>query len=525
MRINSNQPVLDCSTLQNNQTLEVDVVVIGTGAGGGISAQIFAEAGLKVLMIEEGSYQTTADFRMQESEAYPHLYQEVSNRKTNDKAITILQGRAVGGGTTVNWSSCFRIPTQTLAHWQQEYGWKLDETALAPSYKYVEDLLNIHPWHTHNPSNAVLVRGAKKLRWHYENISRNVRGCRSLGYCGLGCPVGAKQSTLVTSIPAALTHGAMLYSRLRAHRLIRKGDAIKELECHAMTENGSDITGIKVHVQARHFVLAAGGIGSPALLLRSRLPDPHSRVGKRTFLHVTAGTTALMPEKIKAYYGAPQSASSNEFLWRDGVSGEMGYKIETAPLHPVLAATVFGKFGQLHADVMENIPHAQPLIAIMRDGFHEQSPGGTVRINGDGSPVLDYPLNDYTWRAVRRAYASLLEIQFAAGAKEAAPLHSDAQWIGSWKQVDKAIKDLPMSAHRPKLFSAHVMGGCAMSDDPHSSVVGLDACHHHVSNLSIIDGSIFPTSVGANPSLPIYVMAAVLAKKLLPTLTSDKNKV
>jgi len=226
----------------------------------------------------------------------------------------------------------------------------------------------------------------------------------------------------------------------------------------------------------------------------------------------------LPSEKIEAYYGAPQTIHSNEFLWRDGVTGEMGYKIETSPLHPVLAATAFGQFGQIHTDVMQNISHAQPLIALMRDGFHEQSPGGTVRLNSDGSPLLDYALNDYYWRAIRHAYASMLEIQFAAGAIEAAPLHSEMQWIRSWKHVRNVLEYLPMSAHRPKLFSAHVMGGCAMSSDPLSSVVALDGRHHHVVNLSIIDGSIFPSSVGANPSLPIYAMAVKLARELLTTL-------
>jgi choline dehydrogenase-like flavoprotein len=113
---------------------------------------------------------------------------------------------------------------------------------------------------------------------------------------------------------------------------------------------------------------------------------------------------------------------------------------------------------------------------------------------------------------------SLLEIQFVAGAIEAAPLHSDAQWISSWKDVRKAIDNLPMSALRPKLFSAHVMGGCAMSNEADTGVVDLDGLHYHISNLSIIDGSIFPTSIGANPSLAIYAMAAKLANSLLPSL-------
>lgn len=518
MSKNNQASVIDCSMLQQKGTVETDVVVIGTGAGGGIAAQLLAEAGYQVAMIEEGPYRTTADFHMQEADAYPDLYQEVANRKTRNKAITILQGRAVGGGTTVNWTSCFHIPSQTLQHWRQHYGWALDDTVLAPSYEYAERLLNITPWPTHNPSNSAFARGANKLGWHHETIARNVRGCRNLGYCGVGCPLGAKQSTLVTCIPAALKQGASLYSRLRAQRLITIGDRVTEVECDALNARGSDATGIKLRIRARHVVLAAGGIGSPALLLRSLIPDPQRRVGKRTFLHVTAASIALMPEKVEAFYGAPQTVHSNEFLWRDGVGGEMGYKIEAAPLHPALAATVFGTFGKAHAEVMEKIPYIQPLIALLRDGFSEQSPGGTVRLRDDGSAVLDYTLNEYYWRAIRRAYASMLEIQFAAGATRAMPMHSDANWYGSWDQARQGIAGLTMAEQRLKLFSAHVMGGCTMGADPANSVVGLDGRHHHLSNLSIIDGSIFPTSIGANPSLPIYAMAARLADRLVEHL-------
>jgi len=512
------QSTIDCSTLKQDHIVEADVLVIGTGAGGGISAQIFAEAGLNVVMVEEGPYQSSTDFKMQESDAYPNLYHEVANRKTKDKAITVLQGRAVGGGTTVNWTSCFRIPSNTLAHWREVYGWSLNSATLRSSYDYAESLLNIKPWPIHNPSNSAFLTGVKKLNWHHEVISRNVKACRNLGYCGLGCPVDAKQSTLTTCIPVALNKGAKLYSRLRADKLINQGDTIKEVECHAMNSMGSDTTGIQVRIRARHIVLAAGGIGTPALLLRSELPDPHERIGKRTFLHVTAGSAARMPKKMEAYYGAPQTITSNEFLWRDGIAGKLGYKIEAAPLQPALAATVFSAFGQEHADVMAEISYAQPLIALMRDGFNDESVGGTVKLNDDGSPVLDYPLNDYLWDGIRHAYASMMEIQFAAGAKEVLPSHIDAHWYRSWKEAKKDIQHLSLAPNRAKLFSAHTMGGCAMGSDIKNSVVDLEGNYHHLSNLSIIDGSIFPTSVGANPSLPIYAMATLLANKLTEAL-------
>jgi choline dehydrogenase-like flavoprotein len=509
---------IDCSRLQQDRIIEADVAIVGTGAGGGITARALSQAGLKVVMIEEGPYKTTNDFTMKEADAYPELYYEVASRKTADKAITILQGRAVGGGTTVNWTSCFRIPGRTLTHWQQQYGWRHNSETLAPWYRQVESLFNIHPWPVHNVSNTALSRGTDKLGWHNEVIARNVRGCRNLGYCGMGCPIGAKQSTLLTCIPDAMKHGAILLTRLRAHRLVQKGERIEEVECHALTDIGPDETGVKVRVRARHVVLAAGGIGTPALLLRSKLPDPNELVGKRTFLHITVGTFALMRERVDPYHGAPQTVTSNEFLWRDGVGGEMGYKIEAAPLQPGLAAIALSPFGVRHADLMARLPYLQPLIAILRDGFHEDSQGGSVSLNSDGSPVIDYPMNDYLWRGVRHAYQSLMQIQFAAGAQRVGAAHSDSAWYDSWSKARDAILKLPMKPHHPRLFSAHVMGGCAMGADPTRSVVDLEGNHRYLSNLSVIDGSIFPSSIGVNPSLPIYAMAAWQAAKLAASL-------
>jgi choline dehydrogenase-like flavoprotein len=102
--------VIDASALVADRTLEADVAIVGSGAGGGIAAEILAKAGLKVAIVEEGPLKTSSDFKMREADAYPQLYQESAARKTKDKAINILQGRCVGGSTTVNWTSSFRTP-------------------------------------------------------------------------------------------------------------------------------------------------------------------------------------------------------------------------------------------------------------------------------------------------------------------------------------------------------------------------------------------------------------------------------
>ncbi|MEO5672062.1 MAG: GMC family oxidoreductase N-terminal domain-containing protein, partial [Ramlibacter sp.] len=98
-----------------------DVAIVGSGAGAGISAEILARAGLKVVIVEEGPLKSSTDFHQEEAAAYPSLYQESAARKTADKAINILQGRCVGGSTTVNWTSSFRTPVPTLNYWREHF--------------------------------------------------------------------------------------------------------------------------------------------------------------------------------------------------------------------------------------------------------------------------------------------------------------------------------------------------------------------------------------------------------------------
>ncbi|HYF16371.1 MAG TPA: GMC family oxidoreductase N-terminal domain-containing protein, partial [Ramlibacter sp.] len=142
-----------------------DVAIVGSGAGAGITAELLTKAGLDVVIIEEGPLKTSSDFRQQEAEAYPSLYQESAARKTADKAINILQGRCVGGSTTVNWTSSFRTPQATLDYWRANFGLdNFGNDALAPYFEQAERRLNIGPWLTApNENNDLLRRGAARL--------------------------------------------------------------------------------------------------------------------------------------------------------------------------------------------------------------------------------------------------------------------------------------------------------------------------------------------------------------------------
>jgi choline dehydrogenase-like flavoprotein len=501
--------------------ISCDVAIVGTGAGAGITAELLTAAGLSVVLIEEGPLKSSADFRQREADAYPTLYQESANRKTADKGVSILQGRCVGGSTTVNWTSSFRTPKSTLAYWREHFGLvDMTEEAMAPWFRQAEERLNIGPWLVEpNANNQKLKIGAERIGIAAAEIRRNVKGCWNLGSCGMGCPTNAKQSMLVTTIPAALDRGATLLVQTRAQSLELADGRVQALRCIPVAVNNSVLSGAGTRVVAKHFVIAGGAINSPALLMRSKLPDPHGRLGQRTFLHPVTLCTAVFEERIDGWNGAPQTLYTDHFQEIAPVDGPIGYKLEAPPLHPVIAALTMAGFGDNLEKALKAFPHTQALLALLRDGFHAESPGGQVKLLSDSTPVLDYKLTPFVMDGARRALLSMAEIQFAAGARSVTPAHEHAVPYRNWTEARAAINQLSLDPQLLMMKSAHVMGGCAMAATPEQGVVRPDGKHWQVANLSVHDGSLFPTSIGANPQLSVYGLANRLATHLAKELS------
>ncbi len=513
------------STLDKDLTLEADVVIVGTGAGGGMTAEILTQAGLKVVMLEKGGYHTAKTFSQNEAEAFPMLYMDAGAQRTKDKGMVVLQGRTVGGGTTVNWTTSFRTPDFTLKFWEDQYGVKsFNSAAMAPHFEAVEQRLNMHTWleQPPNANNSLLGLGCEKLGFKSAIIRRNVKGCANSGLCGVGCPVNAKQGMLVTTIPSALDQGAILVYCAEATQILHDGKRAMGVEALAMDALGQTPTGKKIRVNAKHVVVAAGAIRSPALLMRSKVPDPSGKTGKRTFLHPVAVTMAHMPEAVNAFHGAPHSVYSDHYMLHEGkVNGtaRMGYKLEAMPVTPLFLASLVDKnFGPASAAVMKALPHWHAIDALHRDGFNDHEACGTVEISGDTGVALDYPITDFVKKSLTDATVELAEIQFAAGAQHVMPMHMEATPLKSLAEVRTWTQKASMEPLRLLGGSAHVMGGCQMGTSASNSVVNEWGRHHTLENLSVMDGSVFPTSIGLNPQLSIYAAAHKNASALAKTL-------
>ncbi|MDX1282525.1 GMC family oxidoreductase [Shewanella colwelliana] len=511
---------IDASQVTQAQTLEADVVIVGSGAGGGVAAEILSEAGLSVIIIEGGPLKSSESFNMEERRAYPNLYQQAASMKTKDKAIGIFQGRAVGGSTTVNWTTSIRTPQNALEYWAKEKSITgLSAESLKPWFEKMEQRLNISEWaYEPNRNNLALRQGCEALGWDFTVIKRNVAGCWNSGYCGMGCPVNAKQSMLLTTIPAALNRGATLVSRAKVSQIEHTNDKVYGLKAQALSESLKP-TGVELLFKAKHYILSAGAIHTPTLMMRSKLPDPYHILGKRTFLHPTLLSGAMFNDPINGHAGAPQSIYSDQFVWQDGAEGELGYKLEVPPVHPILIASKTLGYGQSHAELMAKFNQLQVTIALVRDGYHPDSQGGQVRLTDSGFS-LDYPLTDAFWHAARRAFASMAELQFAAGAKQVLPISEGMPYLSSWTEAKKAIAEMDLAPLKTVVASAHVMGGCPMGEDTKTAMVDSEGSSHYFDNLSVMDGSLFPTSLGANPQLSIYGITAKNASLLAQRLTA-----
>ncbi len=494
------------SDLRRDVEEKPDVCIVGSGAGGAVLAARLAAKGARVVVLEEGGHFTRAQFDMEEATAYPRLYQEKGQRATADLAISILQGRALGGTTVVAWTTSFRTPERVLTHWGQAHGVEgLDAAALAPHFAAVEERLGIAEWPLEriNANNRVLWEGAGKLGIAREQLRRNVRGCEDLGYCGMGCPIDARQSMDLTYVPDALSHGTRFYVNAKAVKIERQGRHVSAVQAQVRDPATDRPNGRRIVVHPKLLVLSGGAINDPELLLRSEI-DANGRVGRRTFLHPVAASIGLFRQRIEGWSGAPQSVGSHHFA--DRGPGKVGFFVEAAPVHPMLAATSFGGFGALHEEVMARLPHVSALIALTIDGFLPGESGGTVTLRGDGRVRVDYPIRPEIWEALREGSKAMARIQLAAGAEAVYSLHEEPVVMRSEADVAK-LDDAPWAPARVALFTAHQMGGCAMGRDPEKSVVDSTLRHHRLENLYVVDGSVFPTSLGVNPQETIFAIA------------------
>lgn len=487
------EQVVDGRTLSNGETLECDVVVVGTGAGGAPVAKELADKGFAVLLVEEGEHHTRADFNGRAQQMMGKLYRD--NGATiawGNTGIPIPIGRGVGGTTTVNSGTCFRAPESTLRDWRDKLdvpGLTADD--LAPHYESVERVLQVAPATkaVAGGPGRVIARGCDALGYSHGPLLRNAPDCDGQGLCCFGCPTDAKRSTNVSYVPLALQRGAQLVTSLKIDRVIVEADRAVGVEGEVV---GSP--GVRVTVRARVVVLSCGALLTPLLLARNGLANASGELGRNLSIHPATAAIGVFDEDINPAAAAPQGYSIDHFK-EEGILFEGA----SAPLD-ISAATQVG-YGPAYVALMERFRQTLMFGFMVKDASR-----GVVSAGADGSPRIRYRVGDADLARVQRGMEILGRVFFAAGATE---IHLPV--IG-WERLRHpseldGFSRARLAARHVDLTAWHPLGTARMGRDPLKSVVSPTHETHDVHNLFVCDGSAVPGSLGVNPQMTIMAMA------------------
>ncbi len=480
----------DASALPPGETLEVDVVVVGTGAGGAPIASALARAGHAVLMLEEGAHFTRLDFDGRAMKAMKKMYRQGGATVAfGNTAIPIPVGKGVGGTTLINSGTCFRLPPSVLASWRAEGLSDFTEAALEPHYREVERLLEIAPSTKAalGKPAQLIAKGCDALGYSHHPLRRNAPGCDGQGLCCFGCPTDAKRSTNVSYVPAALDAGAQLLTGFKVERVLTEGTRAVGVE--GVTTNGMTVT-----VRAKVVVVSCGSLMTPVLLERSGLANSSGELGKNLSIHPASAAIGFFDEPVNPSRTVPQGYAIDE-LADEGLYFEGG----TTPLD--LTAVAMAGFGPSFVAAMEQFDRSFGFGFMVKNTSR-----GRVRAGANGKPRISYWVNDADTRQLRRGFGTLARVFFAAGAKEVRAPVRGFERLRSLADVER-LERATVPARHMDLTAYHPLGTARMGVDPLKSVV--DGTHetHDVTNLFIVDGAAVPSSLGVNPQVTIMAMS------------------
>lgn len=484
-------------TPKAGETIEADACVIGSGAGGGVAAAVLAAVGRQVVVLERAAFVAEDRFGGPELAGIAALFVDRGLAATDDRAISVRAGSAVGGGTVVNWSTSLRLPAPIAEEWARSGVDGLDE-----HYDAVEAACDVDADESaRNGPNAVLERGLAGRSLQYETIRRNVRGCGDCGPCAVGCRRGAKRSTLATYLADASRDGAVILDRSDARRIVVRDGAVEAVIAR--------VPGGELTVRARTVVLAGGAIHSPAVLLRSGIAT--DRAGRELRLHPVSVVIGHYDDRLDPWQGVPQSVMSDHFAWLEGT---YGFRIEVAPSHPGVMASAYPWWdAPTHRARMADAGHAAPFLAIVRD-----RDGGRVTIDAHGEPVMRYFPGAFERRLLVRGMVELAATHRAAGATRIATLHTPPLEVareGDLGSFSAEIERRGVVPNRVLLFSAHQMSSCRIGQGRATSVADPDGQVWGMRGLFVADASAFPSASGVNPMMTIMALARRTAQRIV----------
>jgi choline dehydrogenase-like flavoprotein len=478
------------------ERITADVAIVGSGAAGSILAYRLAERGREVVVLEGGKHVDPRDFTEDERVQFSNLFADGGLQLSTDTRFQVLQGKCVGGSTTVNNAVCYEIPPPTLERWNDPDGLDagLDEERLWKSFARLREWLPVYS----QESNKRLQKGGTKMAEGIRElgldgadgvVDANIKDCLGSGYCNIGCAYGKKLSALDNILPRAQRDfpGAVrIFSECLAERVQTSGGRATGLRCRL-----SD--GRRLDVAASTVVVSGGALASSLLLQRSHLGG--KLAGARLSFNVGAPLTADFPEKLDSF---------------DGLQITHGYRptgedqlILESWFNPVgTQALLMPGWFSAHYENMRRYAHLSCIGVVVGSQSN-----GRVRPGFRGKGMkLDYEPTEADLRLMIKGTKLAARIHFASGAERVMPMTFASRSYTSVEQVnelDRLVRDNTDIG----LHTSHPQGGNAVSRDPDKGVVDERFRVHGMESLYVCDASSFPSSVTVNPQLTVMALA------------------
>ncbi len=474
-----------------------DVVIVGSGAGGAVVAQTLAEAGLEVIVLEEGPHipgETYGKFRPTES--LRKMGREAGTSAVvplgDTPLISVMTGRVVGGSSVMTGGVCFRVPGYIHDKWVKEHRLPmLSEDALAPAFEAVERVSHVEtvPESMRSRSTQRFAEGARSLGIEIKPMRRNTKNCNGCSRCNFGCPHGAKMSVDRTYLPAARKAGARIYSDCLVERVISRGRKAKGVQAKLLGPRKGRLT-----VHAETVVIAAGSIHTPLLLMRSGFRSKD--LGRHLTLHPAFRTVALFKDQLYGWRGALQSAYSDHFE-KEGIT------LNSVFVPPNVLAAGLPGVGQEYARRVGSIDR----IAVFGGQIHDGPSGRIHRVPGR-EPLITYRMSPQDQTAMFRTIEIMAECFLEAGALEVYLPIFGSKPVTSPQELRSALR---VKARQVECLTFHPLGTCRIGHEASAGAVDPWGRSYEMEGLVVADGSVVPTSIGVNSQLTIMAMAQRIA--------------